>query len=144
MGRGSCMFTWVLANHFPHLKNYPENWCVVRVSLACWYFQTEAERQRREAGVIQWLEKRAQSMFVCIFMHTNRYVCMFFGDFSRLRALAEPKVVPYMVGFWIIHCLSMFLAKWCSQRQRGSDRSSHRLNIMVRAMDKFHVVKYKV
>ena len=45
--------------------------------------------------------KRAQVMFVCIYvciyvcMYLCTYVGMFFEDVSRLRALTEPKVVPY-------------------------------------------------
>ena len=49
-------------------------------------FQTEAERQRREAGVQQAMEW-AQVMFVCM------YVCMFFKDISRSRALSGYKLV---------------------------------------------------
>ena len=51
--------------------------------------QTEAERRRREAGVQQAMESRPGScLFVCM------YVCMFFKDISRSRALGESKVVP--------------------------------------------------
>ena len=36
-------------------------------------------------------------MYVCVYvcMYEYMYVCMLFVDFSRLRALTEPKVVPY-------------------------------------------------
>ena len=46
--------------------------------------QTEAERPRREAGVQQAMENELRS---CLF------VCMFFKDISRSRALGESKVV---------------------------------------------------
>ena len=53
------------------------------------FIQTEAERRRREAGVIQFRSKTGSScMYICI------YVCMFFKDISRLRPLREAKVVP--------------------------------------------------
>ena len=46
-------------------------------------FQTEAERRRREAGVQQAKENGLRVMFVC----------MFFKDISRSRALCEYKLV---------------------------------------------------
>ena len=49
---------------------------------------TEAERRRCEAEVIQWIEKVVR---LCLYV----YVCMFFEDFPRLRALTEPKLASY-------------------------------------------------
>ena len=52
------------------------------------FFQTEAERRRREAGVQQAIENGFRlCLYVCM------YVCMFFKDISRSRALGESKVV---------------------------------------------------
>ena len=60
------------------------------------FFQTEAETRRREAGVIQsiWIEK-AGHVYTFICLYVNMYACMSFKDFSRLKALTEPKMVPY-------------------------------------------------
>ena len=48
--------------------------------------QTEAERRRRDAGVQQAMENGLRS---CLLV----YVCMFFKNISRSRALSEFKVV---------------------------------------------------
>ena len=48
--------------------------------------QTEAERHMREASHTMDRKKGLG--------HVSIYVCMLFEDFSRLRALTEPKVAP--------------------------------------------------
>ena len=58
------------------------------------------------------MEKRG-SGHVCI------YVCMFFEDFSRLRAFTEPKVVPYG-GFVGNTLLRHVLSAVASLGERGT------------------------
>ena len=53
------------------------------------FIQTEAERRRREAGVIQWIEKGSGHVYMFVYM----YVC-FFEDISQLKAFTEVKVAP--------------------------------------------------
>ena len=57
--------------------------------------------------------KGTQVMFVCI------HVCMFFEVLSRLRALTEPKMVPYgrvLDNTLLRHVFSAMV----SQRERGT------------------------
>ena len=63
--------------------------------------QTEAERRRREAGVMHTMDRKRRS---CLYAYM--YVCMFFKDFSRLRALTRVVKTlgfllfcPLVVGF---------------------------------------------
>ena len=46
--------------------------------------QTEAERRMREAGVIQWTEKRLRSCLY-IYMYVCMYVCMYYVCISYVR-----------------------------------------------------------
>ena len=97
--------------------------------------QTEAERRRRETVVIQWTQKGLRSCLyeVCkVVCQVVRFVCAF-EDFSRLRVLTEPKVVPYGRVVDTTLLKDFFLARWCSCESVAHDRISHQLNIMVRA-----------
>ena len=64
-------------------------------------FQTEAERRKREAGVIQWTEK-VLVMFVCW------YIC-FYVFFSR--GFLETENTYITESGTILHCLGMFLSQ---------------------------------
>ena len=62
------------------------------------------------------------------------YVCMFFKDFSRPRALTEPKMVPY--GMVVDNTLLRHFFKRSGDPSKSvaRDRSSNKLNIMIRAV----------
>ena len=65
----------------------------VHLSSPIWIIQMEAERRRREAGSKQWIDKEFRS---CLYVYIFMYICLYvFEDFSRLRALTEPQMVPY-------------------------------------------------
>ena len=89
--------------HFAN-KQYPVQ-CAIR--------QTEAKRRRREAEVIQWIEKGFKS---CLYVYM--FVC--FSTIFRYWEHLQNWKWYQIVGYWIIHCLGMLLVQWCSQWERDT------------------------
>ena len=61
-------------------------------------FQTEVERRRRQAGVIQWIEKWVRS---CLYVHMFVCFSIILRDWEHL----QNRKWYHMVGLWMIGTL---------------------------------------
>ena len=82
---GTMQINWCQMNRYSSVSCHRDNFIVS----AMLFIQTEAERQRRETGFIQRIEKGIRS-----YLYAYMFVC-FSRIFSRLRALTEPRVIRY-------------------------------------------------